>query len=459
MNISNTNPSSITLCVIGHTNVGKTSLMRTLSRNQDFGEVKNASATTRHVEASVITHGEHTLTLLDTPGLEDASGVMDYLVEHTNPRSDGVDRLQEFLNAIEQKKPPTQNYTQEAKVIKALMSSDIALYVIDSREPVLSKYQDELAIVAWSGTPVLPVFNFIRDTHNIDTWRQMLTKRALHVVSLFDTVAYDFDNEIKLWQNLSTLTGATHIETKLQSLIAHRQDSWQGLLEDGQEIIADFLVNIAAFSKKIDEDDDISKHLEPLHQQLRQLERQTQDKLLALYRFYNHPIQDSPLTVTANTTDPFDINQLALYGIKSIKTGTAGAIIGAGIDVAALGTTLGLGTLIGGVIGGALGNADAIKDKAMGKKSLTLDDATLLVFASRLCQLHATLRHLGHANLNTIHTQSHQLTAWQDNKLPKALKQARQHSNYSDIGTTHQNQATIRQHLVVELAHTLPPSK
>ena len=70
----------IKLIVIGHTNVGKTSLMRTLLRDGEFGEVKNASATTRHVEAVTLyaNDSKPLIILHDPPGLEDGSGVMDF---------------------------------------------------------------------------------------------------------------------------------------------------------------------------------------------------------------------------------------------------------------------------------------------------------------------------------------------------------------------------------------------
>ena len=61
------------LAIVGHTNTGKTSLLRTLLRDSQFGEVQNAAATTRHVEEAAIGAGGETLLLLyDTPGLEDA---------------------------------------------------------------------------------------------------------------------------------------------------------------------------------------------------------------------------------------------------------------------------------------------------------------------------------------------------------------------------------------------------
>ena len=42
---------TITIAVVGHTNAGKTSLLRTLTRRRDFGEVSARPGTTRHVEA------------------------------------------------------------------------------------------------------------------------------------------------------------------------------------------------------------------------------------------------------------------------------------------------------------------------------------------------------------------------------------------------------------------------
>ena len=42
----------LTLAVVGHTNVGKTSLLRTLLRDVGFGEVSHRPSTTRHVEGA-----------------------------------------------------------------------------------------------------------------------------------------------------------------------------------------------------------------------------------------------------------------------------------------------------------------------------------------------------------------------------------------------------------------------
>ena len=84
------------LAVVGHTNVGKTSLLRTLTRDVGFGEVSHRPSTTRHVEgARLSVDGEPLLELYDTPGLEDAIALLDYIerLERPGERLDGPARL------------------------------------------------------------------------------------------------------------------------------------------------------------------------------------------------------------------------------------------------------------------------------------------------------------------------------------------------------------------------------
>ena len=427
--------TSIHLSIIGHTNTGKTSLMRTLTRNSDFGEVKNATATTRHVSAVNIngTDGTPLVVLYDTPGLEDATGVMDYLHEHTDIRADGVERLQQFLQAVTQGRI-SDDYSQEAKVIQTLLDTDIAIYVVDAREPILSKYKDELAILASSGTPVLPVFNFITssDSH-MQAWQDMLTRRALHVMNSFDTAAFDFNSEMQLWDNLHTLTR----EAAFNELRRLREQRWAELSEQGSLLIADFLVNVATFSQKIPQEHATEPTLHEMQQGVRQGFSMTCDKLLTLYQFYHATLDGTEISIDGATQDIFDAALLARYGIRTAGGSVAGMIIGAGVDVATLGTSMGLGTAVGGVLGGLLPNSTTIKDKAMGVKTLSIDNATITLLATRLQSLHHTLRHRGHASLEPVAIRGDIALPWQANKLPSPLKKSRANSHYCSLGGQH----------------------
>ena len=68
------------VAVVGHTNTGKTSLLRTLARDVGFGEVSDSAGTTRHVEGlRLMADGVPAVELFDTPGLEDAIALLEFI--------------------------------------------------------------------------------------------------------------------------------------------------------------------------------------------------------------------------------------------------------------------------------------------------------------------------------------------------------------------------------------------
>ena len=164
-------------------------MLRTLTRDVGFGEVSHRPSTTRHVEgARLSVDGQPLLELYDTPGLEDAIALLDYLerLEQPGERLDGPERLARFLASSEAR----QRFEQEAKVLRQLLASDAGLYLIDTREPVLAKYKDELAVLAGCGKPLLPVLNFSNaGKAQEDDWRNALARLGLHALVAFDTVA------------------------------------------------------------------------------------------------------------------------------------------------------------------------------------------------------------------------------------------------------------------------------
>ena len=464
------------LAVVGHTNTGKTSILRTLLRDVYFGEVKNEAATTRHVERAQLTDsrtGEVLVALYDTPGLEDASGLMDWLEDNTASRRDGIERLQQFLAAdIAQSVDEADSqsyyyadYSQEAKVIRQLLASDMAIYVVDAREPVLGKYKDELAILSWAAIPVMPVFNFTDSQDaNIDDWQTMLARRNLHISTRFDSVAFEFTDEMRLWQNLATML--THAEM-LEQLMQSRTEDWAQLYDEANIIIADFLLNVAAFVREINEHDDPMPILQQMQEAVRQSERAMQHQLLHSYKFYDNAVAATPLELKAYQQDPFDPELLKSYGIRTTSGAAAGALLGLGIDAAALGTTLGLGTALGGIAGGLLSNTSSIADKLSGVKRLYIDPATITLLATRAIDLLMALRHRGHAatestqmlysgeklyssekndSFNHIDHETNNakvVTPWATHKLPNELKKARSKPQWSSLNGGKSEQAQI----------------
>ena len=440
---------TLSLAVVGHTNTGKTSLMRTLLRDSRFGEVQNAAATTRHVAQAALGDGVETwLYLHDTPGLEDAGGVLDWLEENTSPQHEGIERLQQFLDS-----PAAQNeWAQEAKVLRQVLASDAALYVVDAREDVLPKYKDELTVLSWCAKPVMPVFNFIHG-QNMDEWQTLLARRSLHVSSRFDTVAFDFSGEMVLWQQLATLLGQP---PALSALMAFRQQEWQQLERQAYVLVAQFLLDAAACVRQFEDKSRTQAVLDEMQAAVAAHESSLHQQLFALYRFYysDADIQGQQV-LRAFRQNPFDAELLKDYGIRTGKAAATGALLGLGVDALTLGTSLGLGATIGGVLGGLAGNWQVLYDKIQGIETLMIDNATLTLLAARSLHLLQTLKSRGHAATNSVVLHEKVALPWKADALPKVLQQARLQPKWSALNPSYEPQSRKRQEAVEALAARL----
>ncbi|WP_017938503.1 DUF3482 domain-containing protein [Zestomonas thermotolerans] len=428
----------IRLAVVGHTNVGKTSLLRTLTRDVDFGEVSHRPSTTRHVEgARLYVDGEALLELYDTPGLEDAIALLDYLERLDRPgeRLDGPARLTRFLDGAEAR----QRYEQEAKVLRQLLASDAGLYVIDAREPVLAKYRDELAVLAMAGRPLLPVLNFVRDQRQREPeWREALARLGLHALVRFDTVAPPLDGERRLYESLALLLEPAR--ARLDRLIADHEAQVAARRASGARLIAELLVDVAACRRSVAAQPVLEQGaIRELHAAVRQREQRCVEALLRLYAFRREDADagDLPLLDGRWGDDLFNPETLRQLGIKLGSGMAAGAAAGAGLDLLVGGLSLGAATLLGALAGGGAQTArhygQRLLGKLKGQRELTVDDAVLRLLALRQRQLLQALEARGHAALEAIRLDCPQDREWREGRLPEALRKARAHPEWSAL--------------------------
>ena len=124
------------------------------------------------------------------------------------------------------------------------------LYIIDVREPLLGKYRDEIEILSKAGKPILPVFNFIAgNSEALMRWREQMAQFNLHAALEFDTVAFDFEAEKRLYQKLQSLL-EHHYET-LQILIDYRQEVWKSLNHAAARRIFQLLTEVACYRREV----------------------------------------------------------------------------------------------------------------------------------------------------------------------------------------------------------------
>lgn len=451
------------LAVVGHTNVGKTSLLRTLTRDAGFGEVSHRPSTTRHVEgARLSVDGEALLELYDTPGLEDAIALLDYLerLERPGERLDGPARLARFLDTSEAR----QRFEQEAKVLRQLLASDAGLYVIDAREPVLAKYRDELAVLAGAGKPLLPVLNFGSQPQQREgEWREALARLGLHALVRFDTVAPPLDGERRLYESLALLLESAR--PQLERLILDHEAQTAARQAAGARLIAELLIDCAACRRSVASQAQIAQgEISALHQTIRQREQACVEALLRLYAFARDDARagELPLLDGRWGDDLFNPETLRQLGISLGGGMAAGAAAGAGIDLLVGGLSLGAATLLGALAGGGLQTlrnyGTRLLGKLKGQRELSVDDNVLRLLALRQRQLLAALNARGHAATTAIQLDTPQDKSWREGKLPEALRKARAHPEWSSLNPGARLEQAERQAQVSHLAEELGAS-
>lgn len=459
------NSAPLSLAVVGHTNTGKTSLLRTLTRDTRFGEVLNSPGTTRHVEgARLAVDDEALVELFDTPGLEDSMALLDFMDQLSQPgeRIDGPERIRRFLES-----PAAQGrFEQEARVLRKLQACDAGLYVVDARDPVLSKHKDELTLLAYSGRPLLPVLNFVRSPQaRVQEWRGALARLGLHALAEFDTVAPALDGEALLYDKLAVLL-ETHADVLHRlKLDLNRQAALRR--RDALRLLAELLVDVAAWRiSSVPDAESLEQAGRRLRERVIEREAKSVQALLRRYSFSRQDLVADLLHFDGERwgMDLFDPQALKEFGVHLSKGVAAGAMAGATLDVVTGGLSLGAGTVLGALAGGLWQGADKWGQRLMGKlrgeNELSVDDAVLRLLAVRQLSLIAALERRGHAaqtpiRLGEIDAQDldqslqRELNIWRAQPLPDELRQARIHPQWStlrdDYAPDARREACVRQ--------------
>lgn len=453
----------IRIAVVGHTNAGKTSLLRTLTRRVDFGAVSERPGTTRHVETiDLIVDGAPAVRFFDTPGLEDAVALREHLQAFDKDLTP-PDRIRRFLQGPE----AHGVFEQEAKVLRALLEVDAAFLVIDAREPVLPKFRAEIELLNACARPVLPVLNFVRHPASREAaWRELLSAYGLHVVVRFDAAAPFVGSERELYRDLSTLlrdrrAALDGVAASLEAEFAQRREAASGR-------IAELLVDATAMRRTATAADFADERgrkrlIADLQKSLFDKAQRCADDLLGLYGFREGDADEASLPLLEGrwTMDFFHPEALKDAGILLGKGVAVGAAVGVVADIALAGLSLGTGAALGGAIGGAMSQGwgpmgRKLVNKLRDVHELTVEDRVLFVLMGWQLRLLGALEHRGHAAVQRIATSTANATdqrALVD--VVRAAQPARSHPDWETGVRLRWRDAPQRQDLVAEVARRI----
>lgn len=403
--------NAIRIAVVGHTNAGKTSLLRTLTRRVNFGEVSDRPGTTRHVESvDLRLQNRAAARFFDTPGLEDAVSLREHLDRFPDSATP-PERIRKFLQSPE----AHGAFEQEAKVLRTLLEVDAAFLVIDAREPVLPKFRDEIELLNSCARPVLPVLNFVRDAASREpAWKELLSAYGLHAVVRFDAAAPFVGAERELYQDLGALLRDRR--DQLRDVVDALAAEAVARRSAAAARMAELVVDVTALRRNAPAETfaDATRRkafIEALQTTVTTRAQRCTDDLLALYGFRDGDADEAhlPLLEGRWRMDFFSAEAMKDAGIRLGKGAAIGVGVGVVADLALAGLSLGAGAALGGAIGGAVAQGwgplgRKLLNKLRDVQELTVEDRVLQVLVAWQLRLVDALEHRGHAATQRIAT-------------------------------------------------------
>ena len=423
--------ATIELCLLSHTNIGKTTLVRTLLTD-DVGETQDAAHVTSQSDRYLLerTPQGDALWLWDTPGFGDSVRLYQRLQQQGNP-------LGWFLSNVWDRWRDQPFYLSQRALLAARDHADVILYLVNAAEdPQDAGYwASEMRILQWMDKPVLVLLNQIgTDTSAAQTaadlqrWRQATAEFAgmVQSVQVLDAFTRSWWHEKQVMASIAPLLPAAK-QPAYQRLLQCRASAQQQREADSLQALAAQLLQAATAQETADAEDsklwqrawgkvssgvaqalrgkgdEGSERTSPaqaaamqrLTQALQQADRASTHTLLQLHHLDGQAASQiqQQLKDQLKITTPIDPQSASLWGAL-----TAGAATGLGADMVAGGMTLGAGALLGALVGaatfaGAAWGANKVFDQESHQFRLSPDYLTAL--AGQLLLKYLVISHFG----------------------------------------------------------------
>jgi len=377
--------TTISLSLVSHTNVGKTTLARTLLA-RDIGEVRDEAHVTQEAEAQLLIESPQgdRLLLWDTPGFGDSLRLARRMAQAGNP-------IGWFLTEVWDRWRDRGFWSSQRALKHVWEQCDVVLYLVDaSQAPEDVGYLDaELQVLALTGKPTVALLNQLgepgaQDDALVERWRRRLeAAQGVRAVLPLDAFSRCWVHEGVLWQAVAPLLRDAQREAfeRLQAAWRERQLAvWRESMAE----LSRRLVRAALDTQLVEANgwrgsmkligsrlgqalgwrDDAGPADAPQQRAMAQLaerlDEDVQRSTDALIRLHGldgragHEVL-AKLAQHYATRNPVDEGKAAIWG--GVLTG---ALAGLKADIATGGLTLGGGLLAGGVIG-ALAAAGAAR--------------------------------------------------------------------------------------------------
>ncbi len=347
----------LVLALVSHTNVGKTTLARTLLR-RDVGEVFDHAHVTDETELHALLEtptGER-VVLSDTPGFGDSARLLGRLRGRDDP-------LGWLLGQVWDRFADRALWCSQQAVAHVREAADVVLYLVNaSEDPTLAGYvEPELEILDWIGHPVVVLLNQVGELAGATAraadearWREHVAAHAtIRDVLHLDAFARCWVQESTLLERIRDALPEAR-RPLADTLLAHWRETNLGALRDSIEVMAHHLGAAAADREALGEARfgalERRRGAETLAQRHEERIAETSDRLIALHGLAGEAAEElrvrlEDVKLPGGLPDPW--RRGALGGL------VGGALGGLTADVAVGGLSFGGGTVAGALLGAA----------------------------------------------------------------------------------------------------------
>lgn len=359
----------ITLSLVSHTNLGKTTLARTLLR-RDVGEVLDqAHVTDENISYELIGTADEELLLWDTPGFGDSARLLARLRRHDQP-------VLWFVQQLWDKVTDRPLWCSQQAALNIREEADVVLYLVNaSEEPLEAGYvTPELELLSWIGRPILLLLNQTGSGADSAAWidGQVAAWRS-HTArweQVRDVVALDAFS--RCWVQESTLLErvedaleedrAVHMRRLRGAWDQRNLDTFRRAIDAMAEFLSSAAIDREPFDGRFRLLDGFRKEAkEKAMQWLGERLQMTSTELMSTL-IAQHGLEGKVAAEIDRQIDAFLVAGDLLNPEKGALWGgmVSGAVSGLAADVLAGGLTFGGGVLAGAILG-ALGGAGLAK--------------------------------------------------------------------------------------------------
>ena len=391
---------TVTLSLVSHTNVGKTTLARTLL-GTDVGVVRDAPHVTEFADGhDLVTTAEgDRLRLWDTPGFGDSVRLARRMRQSGQP-------LGWFLTQVWDRWTDRSFWLSQQALRHVQAESDVVLYLVNAAEsPQAAGYvAPEMDLLAWVGKPVLVLLNQLgapraasEEVAEVEAWRSHLARWPLvQGVLPMDAFARCWVHELTLLRTLQSL-----LQGERAAAMARLVEAWRlrrrETFDAAMQALAQGLARTAATREAVDDAPGWRERLRQFGASLARRDdadpnaaaqqrltaaldaevRESTARLIELHGLQGHAEGE----VLDRVAGQFARHERVPEGRAAIFGGAVtGALAGLKADVLSGGLTLGGGLIAGGLIGalGAAGLARGINVvRGTGRSWVAWDDAAM----------------------------------------------------------------------------------